>query len=131
MSNGLCTHCSNPATIGNYCERHWFGARASETARGTSGDAIRKLLINQNYTCPYSGDMLIPGKNASLDHKIPKSRGGTHTVANLQWITLVVNRAKSDLSDAEFIEMCRKVVSKRDTLNFMTKDSNDTAPSTK
>lgn len=65
-------------------------------------------LEQQDYRCALSGVHLTPS-NAALDHIVPVSEGGTDDVENLQWLDKIVNRAKSTLSQDEFIEMCRRV----------------------
>lgn len=52
-----------------------------------------------------------PGyKRVSLDHRVPRARGGDDTIENLRWVSFAANRAKSALTDEEFLEMCRRVV---------------------
>lgn len=57
-----------------------------------------------------TGEKLIPGFNASLDHIIPVSKGGSSNKANLRWVTSTINHMKWDLTDEEFVNMCRVVV---------------------
>lgn len=64
----------------------------------------------QGGKCAYTGRELVPGTNASLDHKIPKALGGTNDLENLQWVETNVNRAKNALAEDEFLSMCRAVV---------------------
>ncbi len=52
---------------------------------------------------------MIPGVNASLDHRVARSVGGTDKIDNLQWITLAANVAKGILHESEFIALCRRV----------------------
>jgi len=48
-------------------------------------------------SCPYCAD---PVKE--IDHKIPLSKGGEHSVDNLQMLCLDCNRSKHDMTDEEF-----------------------------
>lgn len=57
----------------------------------------------------YSGRRLVPGQNASLDHLVPRSRGGTDTLENLQWVDLKVNLMKTDLMHDEFLALCAQI----------------------
>ena len=73
-------------------------------------DYLFELLKQQNYKCALTGDDLsyISGnsKKLSLDRK-DNSKG--YGIGNVQWVTWEVNNAKGKLSDALFIELCRKV----------------------
>lgn len=59
-------------------------------------------------TCPYTGINLEIGVNASLDHIIPKSRGGVNDLSNFQFVycqgSFDVNRMKGDMTEEEFKE---------------------------
>lgn len=71
--------------------------------------SIRKLYDDQLGLCALTGDTLTP-ENASLDHVMPISRGGTHTIDNAQMVIHEVNRMKGSLTNDELIELCRKIV---------------------
>ena len=81
---------------------------ASESDGRVTAKRLLELIERQEYRCALSGEKLTP-KTASLDHKEPLSRGGEHNMANVQIVHRFVNRAKGTMSQAEFIEMCRKV----------------------
>jgi hypothetical protein len=70
---------------------------------------IRALWDKQNRECNLTGEVL--NEKAECDHKMPVSRGGPSTIENLQWVTPEVHRAKGNMTNEEFVEMCRKVVS--------------------
>lgn len=50
-------------------------------------------FTRDNYTCQYCGQR---GGRLECDHVIPVSRGGTHTLANLNTACFACNRAKRD-----------------------------------
>lgn len=107
---GLCPSCGEIATIGADCEKCWF-KRISRYNTGAVKNwlSIKKLLEKQEYKCVYTGKKLIPGKNASIDHIVPKSKGGNNSIKNLQWVDEQVNRIKNDMTHYEFITFCKLI----------------------
>ena len=116
IAEGLCIYCpipARPVVAGQYCKEHWFTVFAADRFGDSSlGKEIKSIYEKQNGLCIYSGEPLVLGKNASLDHKIPRCRGGTDDIDNLQWTTRQVNLAKTDFLHEEFVEFCLKVASK-------------------
>ena len=49
------------------------------------------------------------GKNCELDHIVPISRGGSNTPDNTQWVLMVCNRMKDNLTEQEFFELVKKI----------------------
>jgi len=113
ISSGTCLRCGVPATAGQCCEKHWVYVIANNALRHCKlwKEALA-LLELQDRKCAYSGEPLIAGVNASLDHKTPRSRGGADTLENLQWVTKQINRMKTDMTDEEFRTMCRLIAAK-------------------
>ncbi len=70
-----------------------------------------ELLERQQYLCVYSGRTLVVGVNASLDHRVAITSGGTHDLSNLQWVDKQVNYAKQALSHEAFIALVEEVLS--------------------
>lgn len=111
-AEGKCIQCyiANDAPEGRLCvscilkgsARKWLG-------NAKRADELRLLIEAQNYECPYSGRKLVIGRNAAIDHKRPRSRGGTDTIDNLQWVDDEVNRAKTSMTHEEFIALCRLI----------------------
>ena len=71
--------------------------------------ALMGLLKKQEFRCALSGVPLTP-QTAVIDHIIPVSSGGGNELSNLQWLHKDVNRAKSVLTQDEFMRICRQVV---------------------
>jgi len=70
-------------------------------------------LEAQGFRCYYTGVELVPGTNASLDHRIPRSQGGDPLDPdNCVWCDRLINAFKNDLTEAEFVERCKAVVDK-------------------
>lgn len=88
------------------CAKCWL----KQVARTTLGEMKRwqELLLLYQYqsVCPYTGKQLYLAVNATLDHIIPRSRGGMNCLDNLQWVyrcgPFDVNRMKGDMTDEEF-----------------------------
>jgi 5-methylcytosine-specific restriction endonuclease McrA len=71
---------------------------------------LKKLLEKQNYRCAYSSELLLIGHpDSSIDHKIPRARGGTNDIDNLQWVAKRINQMKTDFTHEEFLEMCERI----------------------
>lgn len=88
--------------------RRQRGKGNAESDKITKSGVLR-LLERQKYRCFLTGWELTP-HNVSLDHRLPVSRGGTHTLSNAQALHEDVNRAKGTLTNEEFIELCRAAV---------------------
>jgi hypothetical protein len=104
---GLCRHCKAPATVGRVCFKHWLCVVAFNhlgTRRGWR--TLQDLWVKQGARCAYTGEALVPGEGASLDHIVPFSKGGSFSADNVQWVSYRVNRMKTDMTHAEFIRMC-------------------------
>jgi len=68
---------------------------------------LRKLQ-QQQHKCALTGRVLTP-ENASLDHVVPVSRGGSHDVENVQLVIKMANDMKGTLTMEEFISICTDV----------------------
>lgn len=109
---------NKPRTLVNqyakeYRQKHPFrimanmtNSRCNEKITATELFGIAK---QQKLVCALTGDKLTRS-NISLDHIIPRSLGGKNVKSNVRLITLQANMAKGNLLDANFIDLCRKVV---------------------
>jgi CRISPR/Cas system Type II protein with McrA/HNH and RuvC-like nuclease domain len=111
-SKGLCADC------GKYPARNASCRCEICTLKMTAADHLgsRKLykplmmlFLRQQGKCVYTGMQLTLGTNTSLDHRIPRTKGGTNDIDNLQWVHKSINTMKSDLSEEEFLDFCRRV----------------------
>lgn len=109
---GECVKCGQDAISGNvFCLDCWFADKASQRAGGKQHiQAVRDLWEEQDGRCYYTGVKLIPGKTASLDHMIPRAKGGEDHPSNVKWVDLRLNAVKGDMSHEEFLAMCQAVV---------------------
>lgn len=85
------------------------GAGDTSSTGDVTLHGVLGMLERQQYRCAISGRHLTPD-TASLDHRIPVSRGGPHRLENAQVLHADVNRAKASLTNDEFIALCREVV---------------------
>lgn len=113
-SHGICSACLQPATVGRCCLDHWF-CKMAEYCTGSrkNSHVLRSLWEEQSGQCAYTDEKLVPGENASVDHKTPRARGGDGSKGNLQWVTERVNRMKTDMTHDEFFAMCQLVLRRR------------------
>lgn len=83
-------------------------------------DDLKALWDAQGGRCALTGEVLearcgenglaADGAVAQLDHIQPVTRGGSHELSNLRWVTTRVNLAKRNLTDEEFLALCQAVV---------------------
>lgn len=71
--------------------------------------SLKEKLEAQNFKCAYTGEAIVPGINASIDHIVPASRGGSDGPENLQWVSKVINLMKTSMTHDEFIAMCKRI----------------------
>lgn len=96
-----------------YNHRRFFWSRANKL-RGAGRARARDLSLlwyRQRGRCALTGRKLTR-ENAHLDHVLPKARGGTDLPGNLRWVCIEANLAKRDLTDAEFVALCRDVIAR-------------------
>jgi hypothetical protein len=109
-------YCKCMSVSHNMKVRLGLGKHNCATAR-----ELEKLFNDQDGKCALTGDLLEYEQyadNARCDHNVPVCRGGVSTTDNLQWVTATINAAKGKMTNEEFVEMCRKVVSHADSTMF-------------
>lgn len=115
---GLCKRCDTPLpSIEGYCSTYcqecvyrvaWV--RIFKRVKGY--EALVQLLKSQGGKCPYTGEQLVLGLNAALDHRNPASRfpEEAKSLSNFQWIHKSVNSMKSDLTEEEFFALMKRIL---------------------
>lgn len=109
-ANRECVHCGVSLTVeveGFDCVEcvlkatalHWMGT-------STKWEELKELLEKQDHKSIYTGRVIQVTREATVDHKIPRSRGGTGDIENLQWIEFQINLSKSDMTHKEYLEHC-------------------------
>lgn len=114
MHAGFCAWCANstaPIPGELYCVDCFFKRTALFAMKSNKQwQKVREMFTAQNGLCIYTGIQLVPGTNTALDHIMPKSRGGTNELSNLQWIDIGINRLKHDFMEEEFIRTYKNVI---------------------
>lgn len=121
LSKGLCKGCIKERlpNHNSFCEYHYIKSLAHCHFKMSTLDynnitiQLKEKLISQNYICPYTGETLILGLNAHLEHILPVSRFPEYRydLDNLEWVIKEVNQAKYNLTKDEFIIMCKRIIS--------------------
>jgi hypothetical protein len=75
-------------------------------------DKRRSIFERDKWTCQYCGET-VSGDNATLDHYIPQSKGGSHTKENLRTCCLLCNAIKSGKSFEEAAPLILKSMQER------------------
>lgn len=115
LKAGKCTACSadRMPTSNFYCEKHWFHSIAGyRFGSRVGGPVLHKMMKDQDFTCPYTGEKLIPCVNCELDHIFPVSKYPDKAADfdNVEFVLKKVNRAKTNMTPDEFIDLCKRVV---------------------
>ncbi len=109
---GRCFQCGTEEVIKGdkrpVCKTCFLKLRAS-SALGDSRfwKILKNKLAEQNYRCVYSGKLLVLGETASIDHILPIARFPelAKEITNIQWVDIVVNQMKRDLTPKEFLSL--------------------------
>jgi 5-methylcytosine-specific restriction endonuclease McrA len=106
VANGLCAECGKSPLSGKSrsCETCILKAMAKAHFKDVKKWLLLRQIFDSNLVCPYSGIQLVLGNNASLDHRIPKSKGGSDEIENLQFIHVWCNTIKSNTEESIFLD---------------------------
>lgn len=98
------------------CEKHWFeGVSKHHLGTRTKWCEIKEILEEQNYKCTYTGLILTPALDASVDHIIPLSTDPEqhNKIENLQWVHSDINRMKNNHSEEDFLKYIKLIYENR------------------
>ncbi len=72
---------------------------------------LKKKILDDPY-CYITGEQFDPYDSTqwSLDHILPKSRGGTNDLTNAGQTTKMANQMKSSMTLEELLDMCEKIL---------------------
>ena len=117
IAKGLCRYCAEKALPGHKrCGKHYIVDAANKNF-GKGNAAIAEILLQrfkENPFCPYTGEKLVLGENAHLDHIKPKKNHPElkGDIENIEWVSEQANLSKSGFDKDEFIAFCKLVSSR-------------------
>ena len=79
-----------------------------------NGLLLKDTFVDARAKCAYTG-VELTFKTAAAGHRIPVSRGGQRTAANVEWMTAEVARMKGELLPEELLDLCARVARTRGT----------------
>ena len=104
----------NPTT--SYTHRQMSKAISAKASKFQKNAAFNYKDVHAKYgdhfQCALTGRPLSWNKpqEYEYDHILPVARGGTSCLDNLQIVCTDANRAKNDLTEEEFLDLCKEVV---------------------
>lgn len=105
--NGQCRNCSNDRLKGSRNCLYHFVKRIVDLNKMPNRQLITEHLLDklyqQKFECWYTGVLLIPGMNASLDHILAKDNKGDNSVDNLIWVDFSINKVKMNTPVNRFL----------------------------
>ncbi|RIZ71280.1 MAG: hypothetical protein D0530_04960 [Methylococcales bacterium] len=120
IAAGLCSKCPSVLDQDKYrislsvdyplCSDCFF--KSASYSYDATAEELRELFDQQNGCCAYTGEKLILGQTAWVDHIVPKYSGGSDGISNLQWVTKVANQMKRNYSHNEFVRICKLIASR-------------------
>jgi len=107
LARGLCGDCGVDVEGRRIICDACHCKRLAKSVLGNREKWVELMAIYQQQEgkCAYSGVRLVMGVDASIDHILPKGRGGTNEISNLQWVHWFVNVFRRHRDEREFIGM--------------------------
>ena len=91
--------------------------KISHTRLGSSKywKELNQLIEKQNYKCAYTGLVLTPAVDASVDHIIALSTDAEqyNKIENLQWVHSAINRMKNNHTEEDFLKYIKLIYENR------------------
>jgi len=119
-ASGLCQECGRSAPLPALVEKveqlcdACYCRKVSKFNLGTGKHwrVLRDKFHAQEARCPYTGDVLVLGLNATVDHILPISRypDRRNDPTNVEWVVNWVNLMKGDATPDEFVDRMRRIL---------------------
>lgn len=114
QEKGLCYECDLPPLLNRMnCEEHTIKNIASSNCGSRDKwIIIKEILVKQNNQCKYCKWPISIGNDAQLDHIKSKLRFPEliSDPSNWQWLCVICNRAKNDLTEDEFFIWAKRLL---------------------
>lgn len=124
LASNLCERCGGEQLPhSTLCETCYFKKLAVDRLGSNKHwTTLRDRLAAQQGRCAYTGEPLVLGVNASLDHILPTSRfpGRSCDPTNAEWVERRVNEMKRDRTPDEFLELIEVIITYRQCLQAST-----------
>lgn len=81
----------------------------NNVSKKITAEWLKKQLTAQDGKCGLSGrpiDLL----TCEVDHILPRTRGGSDDLENLRLVCTRANEAKGNMTDEEFLALCREII---------------------
>lgn len=123
ISHGLCAVCGCNTAMPDPTGRKWYCTTCylKNVANIQLGSAqhwttLREKLEQQGGRCPYTGERLVLGVNASVDHVLPVSRFPERRTdpRNVEWVTRRINSMKGNMTEQEFLNLLSSILRHRE-----------------
>lgn len=119
--SGLCNRCgsnkfldsySKKKTLTRLCQECYLkdvSCRHFDTPQ--HWQKLYEILKRQDFRCAYTGEILVLGINASVDHILPQKKypEKAKDVDNIQWVTKDINGMKSSFVEKRFLELITSI----------------------
>jgi 5-methylcytosine-specific restriction endonuclease McrA len=90
-----------------------FGPKNSQEKSSREAVTVERLMQKmheQDWRCALSGvDLTSIPQDTQLDHIVPISQGGQHTMDNVQFVHRVVNAMKRTMNEKTFVRWCVRI----------------------
>lgn len=112
VKDGKCRNCSLPRMkTTRYCLNHLVKRICDFHHINVSlVPQLIEKLYKQKFQCYYTGLLLVPGMNLSLDHVIAKKYGIDNSIDNLVWCDLAINKMKQGTEVGIFVERNKAIL---------------------
>lgn len=71
---------------------------------------LGKKYVKQNGICPWTKLRIVLGTDASVDHDVPKSKGGSKSLENINWVHKWFNIIASNSDKVEFYKEFKRFI---------------------